>query len=93
MNDLIPLIIFAKRMKLLGINIEFFGNYPWVYIDTINGKKVTERFQAKHGFTIAFRGVKPGEMLQFTDIIEIFKLIRKYTNELENKNKDTGITS
>lgn len=80
MNDLAPLITFTQRMKRLGIELEYFGNYPWIYLDTINGKKVTERFQANHGFTIAFRGVKLGQMVEFTDITEIFKLIRKYIN-------------
>jgi len=72
------LTIFIDRMKNLGINIELIGNYPWIYIHTINGVRVTERFMANHGFTIAFTPVKLGEELSFTDIGEIFKLIRKY---------------
>lgn len=65
---------FIKRLAKVGVIVELFGNYPWIYIDTINGKKVTEKFMAEHGFTIAFmsRGI------EFTDITEIFKLIRKY---------------
>jgi len=72
------LTIFIDRMKNLGINVELIGNYPWIYIHTINGVRVTERFMANHGFTIAFTPVKLGEELSFTDIGEIFKLIRKY---------------
>ena len=72
------LTIFIDRMKKLGINIELIGNYPWIYIHTINGVRVTERFMGNHGFTIAFTPVKLGEELSFTDIGEIFKLIRKY---------------
>lgn len=30
---------FVKRLKKLGIVINFIGNYPWVYFDTINSKK------------------------------------------------------
>lgn len=68
------LVIFANRLKKLNINVEFMGNIPWIYLHTINGKRVTERFHAEHGFTVAFlnNGVK------FTDIGEIFKVIRKY---------------
>jgi hypothetical protein len=33
-----------------------------------------------HGFTIAFYPIRKDQELQFTDIGEIFKLIRKYIN-------------
>lgn len=69
--------VFIKRMQKINVNIELFGNYPWIYIDTINGKKVTEKFEGNHGFTIAFTPIS-SEELKFTDIGEIFKLIRKY---------------
>lgn len=72
------LTTFIERMKKLGIEIELMGNYPWIYIHTINGKRVTEKFQGNHGFTIAFTPIKTGQELNFTDITEIFKLIRKY---------------
>ena len=75
------LTIFRNRLKKLGIETEYFGNFPWLYLDTINGKKVVERFHAEHGFTIAFLPIKVGEEIQFTDIGEIFKLIRKYANK------------
>ncbi len=72
---------FIDRMKKLNINIKLVGNYPWVYIDEINNKRVTETFQANHGFTIAFLPIKADKQLELTDIGEIFKLIRKYTTE------------
>jgi hypothetical protein len=71
--------IFQDRMKKINIEIKLIGNYPWIYIDSINGKKVIEKFQANHGFTIGFTGVRLGDDFEFTDIKEIFKLIRKYT--------------
>lgn len=70
--------IFIQRLKKIGISISIVGNYPWIYIDTINGKKVIEKFHANHGFTIAFLPIKKNQELKFTDIGEIFKLIRKY---------------
>ena len=72
------LTIFVDRMNKLGIDIKLGGNYPWIYIDYINGKRVVEKFQANHGFTIAFLPIIPDKELEFTDIGEIFKLIRKY---------------
>jgi len=70
--------IFINRLKKLNIKLELVGNYPWVYIDKINGKKVKEKFQGNHGFTLYFAPIKENQEIQFTDISEIFKLIRKY---------------
>ena len=73
------LSIFVDRLKKIGIEVELFGNYPWIYLDKINGKKVTEKFQADHGFTVAFLN-NPflNKSVEFTDTKEIFKLIREY---------------
>jgi hypothetical protein len=70
-NRLVP------RLRKIGIEVELFGNAPWIYLDKVNGKKVKERFCANHGFTIAFRPPKD-EKMELTDIREIFKTIRKY---------------
>ena len=72
---------FIERLKKIGIEVELVGNYPWIYIDKINGKRVTERFEGNHGFTIAFLPVRNDQEMEFTDIAEIFKLIRKYVKE------------
>jgi len=73
------LTIFIERLKKIGIDIKLTLNYPWVYIDYINDKRVTETFYGNHGFTVCFFPVKPNsETKEFTDIGEIFKLIRKY---------------
>jgi len=70
--------IFIGRLKKIGIEVKLGGNYPWIYILYINGKRVTETFKANHGFTLAFTPIKKGKEIEFTDITEIFKLIRKY---------------
>lgn len=70
--------IFKQRLHKIGIDVELVGNYPWIYIDYINGKRVTEKFQGNNGFTLAFTPIKNGQEIEFTDIPEIFKLIRKY---------------
>jgi hypothetical protein len=90
--------IFVERMKKVGVEITLAGNYPWVYIDTINGQRVIETFQANHGFTIAFLPIKiDDDEIKFTDIGEIFKLIRKYLNtitgyKLVRKMKDGSLS-
>jgi len=72
------LTIFIRRLKKLNIDIELVGNYPWIYIDTINRKKVVEIYRGDHGFTIAFSPIRKDQEIEFTNIREIFKLIRKY---------------
>jgi hypothetical protein len=73
--------VFKDRLAKIGISVTFVGNIPWIYIETINGHRVTERFHGNHGFTIAWYPVRVGESVEFTDITEIFNLIRKYKNK------------
>jgi hypothetical protein len=78
MTDTKVLDDFRRRMTKLGIECTFKGNFPWIYLDEVNGKRVKERFEGNHGFTIAFYPVKVGQKMELTDIGEIMKIIRKY---------------
>ena len=80
MSDLSKLTIFRDRMKKLNIDIELMGNYPWIYIDSINGNRIKREdyFEGNHGFTIGFLPIRPDQEFHFTDITKIFELIRKY---------------
>jgi hypothetical protein len=69
---------FRRRMDKLGIKCEFAGNIPWIYLEKVNGKRVTERFCGNHGFTVAFYPTRVGQKMELTDIGEIMKIIRKY---------------
>jgi hypothetical protein len=75
----VQLEIFKTRLLKVGVVIEISCNFPWIYLDSINGKRIIEKFQADHGFTIAFLPVRIDAPFHFTDLEEIFKLIRKYT--------------
>jgi len=68
----------VDRLRRVGVDLELAGNYPWIYIDSINGARVTEKFMANHGFTIAFYPIRADKQVELTDLSEIFKLIRKY---------------
>ena len=70
--------VFVDRMKKLGIDVKLTTNYPWVYIEEINGKRVTEKFEGNHGFTLAFLPIKKDKELNFTNIRDIFQLLRNY---------------
>ncbi|MGV8961875.1 MAG: hypothetical protein ACOH2V_00635 [Candidatus Saccharimonadaceae bacterium] len=72
------LTIFVERLEKINIKVELIGNYPWIYLNAVNGSKVTEKFHGNHGFTIAFLPIRSGQEMQFTDISEIFKILRKY---------------
>lgn len=63
------------RLSKIGITLDLVANYPWIYIRKINGKLVTEKYLANHGFTIAFINGADGKL---TELKEIFKIIRKY---------------
>lgn len=69
---------FKRRMDKMGINCEFTGNYPWIYLNSVNGKKVKEKFCGNHGFTVAFLPIRQGQKMELTDIGEVMKIIRKY---------------
>ena len=74
--------VFIERLKKLGIEVKLSGNFPWVYINEICGIRVTERFEANHGFTVMFLpGRNDSPPSEFTDIKKIFQLIRKYKNK------------
>lgn len=74
--------VFIQRLKKIGIDVKLSGNFPWIYLDEICGKRVTETFQANHGFTVMFLpGRTDSPVSEFTDITEIFKLIRKYVKK------------
>ena len=73
--------VFIKRMMNLGIDIKLSGNVPWVYVDKINGVVVTEKFMANHGFTIGYYPIRKDQDFEFTNISEIFRLIREYVKK------------
>lgn len=66
----------VNRLRKIGIDITFLGNFPWVYVDKINGKKVVEKYNSDHGFVLGLLTL--AGKLQFSDLSELFKIIRKY---------------
>lgn len=64
---------FVQRLKRIGIEVELLGNYPWVYLHKVNGRRVTELFHSDYGFTVFFRG-QPDKI---TDISVVFREIRR----------------
>ena len=69
-----------RRLKKIGIEIEMAGNYPWIYLEKVNGNEIQEEdyFYGNHGFTVAFLPIREGQKMELTDIRQVFKIIRKY---------------
>lgn len=70
---------FHDRLAKIGIEVELLGNYPWVYLDKVNGVKVKTKYLAEHGFTVFFRGKSD----KITDIPLIFNTIRNILKAIE----------
>jgi hypothetical protein len=73
--------VFRNRLKKIGIELELFGNVPWIYIDKVNGNKVSrEDYNANHGYSFAWYPVRNGESphLDWSAIKKTFEVIRKY---------------
>jgi hypothetical protein len=68
------LTIFIERLAKIGIKIELAGNYPWIYLKSVNGNTIKETYLANHGWTIGFLNKE----FKFTELKEIFNIIRKY---------------
>lgn len=77
MNALDGLIV---RLEKIGIKIELAGNYPWIYLEKVNGNRIKEEdfYLANHGFTIAFMPMSEREKVEIKNIKKIFEIIRKY---------------
>jgi hypothetical protein len=73
---------FVNRLAKIGIKVELFGNYPWIYLDTVNGKKVKDKFQGDHGFTVFFYGED-----ELTSIPIVFKKIREMLDSSYDQQK------
>jgi len=73
-NRLVP------RLKKIGINVELIGNYPWIYLEKVNGNRVKKEdfYLGNHGFTIAFYPIRKDQVMELTDIPKVFEIIRKY---------------
>jgi hypothetical protein len=63
----------VTRLAKLNISVELGLNYPWVYLDKVNNKRVTELYSGNHGFTICYLNGK-----EFLNLKLMFKIIRKY---------------
>jgi hypothetical protein len=67
-----------NRLKKNNINLELISNYPWIYLCKVNGKQVKEKHLSKYGYTIGFMPFNKNKSFNFTELSQLFKIIRKY---------------
>jgi hypothetical protein len=79
MADTIILEKFKSRMDRLGIQVEYAFNFPFIYVASVDGRKVKQEdyHLGNHGFTIAFYPTR-GQEMEITNTRKLFQLIRKY---------------
>lgn len=61
------------RLSLIGIKIELGCNLPWIYLEKVNGMKIIEKKNARHGFCIGYT-TSPCNLLHRRDL---FRKIRE----------------
>ncbi len=71
---------FQSRLKKIGIEVELAMNFPWIYLKSVNGKEVKEKFNAEHGFT-AFWAPLKDKPARVTDRKKVFEKVREMINE------------
>lgn len=69
---------FNRRLKKIGIEIECINNMPWIYLRSVNGKTVTERYLGEHGFTAFWYPLSDHDsVVEFSDRRKVFAKIRE----------------
>lgn len=62
-----------NRLSKIGIQIEIGCNLPWIYLEKVNGVKIMEKKNARHGFCIGYT-TRPCNLLHRRDL---FRKIRE----------------
>jgi hypothetical protein len=68
---------FVRRLAKIGIRIELAANYPWIYLDKVNGKRVHGTFYANHGWTAFMLPARLDAPVRFTDRKAVFEKVRE----------------
>ena len=67
---------FVNRLNRIGIEVTLTANYPWVYLETVNNKKIKEKYMSKYGYTIFFLPIDNKRKVKFIDRRAVFRKIR-----------------
>ena len=70
--------VLTKRLAKLNITVEFTGNVPWIYLDKVNGNKITTKLDSDYGFTAFWYPIRTDGEIKVNSITKLFKEIRKH---------------
>ena len=73
-----PISVLVKRLAKLNITVEFTSNIPWIYLNKVNGNKVTTKLDSDYGFTAFWYPIKTNREIKVNSITKLFKEIRKH---------------
>jgi hypothetical protein len=68
---------FQRRLRNIGVNVQFVGNVPWIYLRWVNGKPVKDNYKGNHGFTAFWYPTRNEEKVKFTDRRKVFAKVRE----------------
>lgn len=74
-----PIKRLSSRLLKLNITLEFSGNLPWIYLDSVNGVRVKEKFRSDHHFTAFMMSCS---VCKWTDRRKVFNKIRTILEEV-----------
>ena len=67
---------FTTRLANIGINVEIVSNVPFIYLRSVNGVAITEKYQSEHGFCSFMIDTKTKTPM-FTNRKKVFEKVRE----------------
>ena len=63
-----------RRLSKIGIDVKLVANFPWIYLDKVNGVKVKEKKNSEHGWCITYHNT---DLRNITFRKDLFSKIRE----------------
>lgn len=68
------------RLEKIGIKIHLVSNFPWVYLDKINGVRLLEKFQSDHAFSVGTIPIRRDQVeVNLSSNKAVFAILNQYT--------------
>lgn len=79
--DTLKIDTFQRRLRKIGVDVEFSVNFPWIYMVSVNGNHINieDRYMSNYKFT-AFILAQNDEIV-FLNRRKTFSIVRKYLNK------------
>jgi hypothetical protein len=75
----------VNRLSKIGYDVKFTMNYPWIYLQEVNGIAVQQKRNSEHGFCFGYFTASTSNTTEFnfdnTDLKELFNLLKIYKLE------------